>query len=124
MVAMLGWIIPAPFATPAMLTSFSPMGIFAEAIFGRVSVVRMAPAKARSATLPAAAFPTSAGSAAMIFSEGNGTPMMPVEDGNTWCGLRARPFANARQVSLHVASPSGPVAQFALPEFTSTARMV
>src|SRR3954467_6094070 len=100
MVAMLGWIIPAPFATPAMLTSFSPMRIFAEAIFGRVSVVMMAFAKARSAALPVAALATRAGSAAMIFSPGNGTPMIPVEDGKTSFGLMASALARARHVSL------------------------
>ena len=45
-VAMSGWIIPEPFAMPAILTSLPPMVVAANAPLGKVSVVMIASAAA------------------------------------------------------------------------------
>src|ERR1039458_6647955 len=117
----LGPIMPAPFAAPQMRTSPPSTGIAALAVFMRVSVVMIACAKASacSAVLPTAAF--SVGIAATIFSAGNGTPMMPVDDGTTSSKMHPKLSAAATQVAMHPAVPGAPFAQLALPAFTSTA---
>ena len=65
---------------------------------------------------------TNVGSAARILETGIGTPIMPVEDGNTSSALNpSRPDA-FRQTCKQSFMPALPVAQLALPEFTITAR--
>ena len=49
-------------------------------------------------------------------------PIMPVEDGNTSAAGTPRIFATSRQTRSQAKMPARPVAQFALPEFTITAR--
>ena len=130
-----GPIIPAPLAQPQMRTSewewesesavdgdsLPVIGIAAREVFMRVSVVMMACANASacSGVLPTAAF--SAGIAATTFSAGKGTPMMPVDEGMTSSKMQPKPSAAATQVAMQPSTPAGPVAQLALPEFTSTA---
>src|ERR1017187_9275527 len=124
-----GPIIPAPLAQPQMRTSdwaldgesLPPIGIAACEVFMRVSVVIMACANASacSGVLPTEAF--SAGIAATTFSAGNGTPMMPVDEGMTSSKMQPKLSAAATQVAMQPSTPAGPVAQLALPEFTSTA---
>jgi hypothetical protein len=46
---------------------------------------------------------------------------MPVEDGNTWFGRSFKVRAVSAQIVLQARTPASPVAQFALPEFTTTA---
>src|ERR1700751_202499 len=48
--------------------------------------------------------------------------MIPVEDGKTSAGLTLRYRASSLQTFLQATIPATPVAQFALPEFTMTAR--
>ena len=49
--------------------------------------------------------------------------MMPVEDGNTAVAGTFSNFPSSRQTRWHACMPGRPVAQFALPEFTITARI-
>src|SRR5579864_1537077 len=92
------------------------------ASFGRVSVVRMASAKLRKCSGVPPALAIKSGSRELILSAGRGTPIMPVEEGRT-CDARIfkRPAVSAH-TDLHALTPARPVAQFALPEFTTTAR--
>ncbi len=98
--------------------------ISACAVFMRVSVVRMAVAKASAAAGVLSSLATAAGRAAMSLSTGRGTPMMPVEDGKISCGSQPRRKAKVSQLVRALWRPSGPVAQLALPAFTITARML
>ena len=54
---------------------------------------------------------------------GSCTPMIPVEDGNTRCGLTWICFATPMHTLLAAFSPCFPVAQLALPAFTISARI-
>src|ERR1700694_3631000 len=118
MVAMLGWIMPAPLATPAMLIFVPLWTSSAVASLERVSVVRMVLAKAVSGAAPACAVATKLGIAAMSFSVGSGTPIMPVEEGTTWPGFERIARATSLQTDLAALMPGAPVAQFAFPAFT------
>src|SRR5581483_9880469 len=57
-----------------------------------------------------------------ILSVESGTPIIPVDEGNTWFDFTLRARATARQICSQSARPEGPVAQLALPELTITAR--
>src|SRR5215472_5930439 len=81
MVAMLGWIIPAPLATPNSVAVRPRRVIVSQAIFLRVSVVRIELAKASKFSGPAFAMTDRFGTAAVIFAIGSGTPMIPVDEG-------------------------------------------
>ena len=119
--------MPAPLAQPKMLivppfpSLFSVTSTTARATFIFVSVVMIAVAKssACSGDVPTAA--GRCGSAARIFSAGSGTPMMPVDDGMTSSKRSPNVSAVAVQISSQARMPGSPVAQFALPEFTTTA---
>src|SRR5258706_5604211 len=92
-------------------------------VFGRVSVVQIASdvsAKERAEGRRKRAI---TGSARRIFSSGSGTPMTPVEQTNSSCGVQPSRFAASATVRTAAAWPASPVAQFALPAFTTTARM-
>src|SRR5450432_2848864 len=58
----------------------------------------------------------------VIFAAGNGTPIMPVDEGKISAGLPPSRRAFAVQVWRQARRPGCPVAQLALPEFTRTAR--
>lgn len=66
---------------------------------------------------------TSEGVARRIFSTRSGMPMTPVEQTSTSSFLQPSSRATLAAVLRDAASPSGPVAQLAFPEFTITARM-
>ena len=96
-------------------------GMTARAILTRVSVVMMA--RAKSSAL-AELLPTAdlrAGMAAMTFSAGKGTPMMPVDEGTTSSKMQPKVCAAATQVAMQPSIPGAPVAQLALPALTRTA---
>src|SRR5207244_11709673 len=63
------------------------------------------------------------GSARRILSSGKGTPMTPVEQTNNSCGAQPRRLAASATVRSAATRPAEPVAQLALPAFTTTARM-
>src|SRR5512141_1475121 len=123
MVAMLGWIIPAPLQTPEMVTVSRPDRNDEDAIFGRVSVVMMARAKDSKAGASDERERASAGTAVQIVSTGRGTPMIPVEDGNTKSAAASSCVPSSAQIARASARPRGPVAQLAFPLLTNTARM-
>src|ERR1700679_522321 len=115
-----GWIMPAPLARPAIRTGRPLISIVAWAVLGRVSVVMMAAATlAKWSVVPPTAS-RRAGKAARTFSTGSGTPMMPVEEGKTACGLQPKTLAAAAQHCSAAAMPVSPVAQLAFPELMST----
>src|SRR6185312_9032873 len=114
--------MPEPLATPRMDTSFLPTLNFAEAIFLRVSVVRMASENSRNFCSVACRDANNAGRFATLFSLGSGTPIIPVDDGTTCRTATPRIFAVSWQTWQHAFIPASPVAQFAFPAFTRTAR--
>ncbi len=88
----------------------------------RVSVVMIAVAKAFSASASSPRPATTAGTAATSFSTGSGTPMIPVDEGMMNCGAASSAAPSAAQLCSATTIPEAPVAQFALPALTSTAR--
>src|SRR5689334_22684670 len=105
-----------------MFTKACPEENCALASFGLVSVVMMARAKRSAAVLVVSRPPASSTRVEMILSTGNGTPMMPVDEGNTVLGTTPRNRPSSWQIRWHALNPALPVAQLALPEFTITAR--
>jgi hypothetical protein len=57
----------------------------------------------------------------MTLSPGKGTPMIPVEEGKTSSKMQWKVSAVATQVWMQASIPAWPVAQLALPAFTSRA---
>src|ERR1700704_3609376 len=94
----------------------------ADAILGRVSVVMMARAKASAPFCLGVRDEINSGNFAIIFSDGKGTPMIPVEEGKIFAALTPSSFPACRQICSQARRPAAPVAQFAFPEFTTTAR--
>ncbi len=120
-VAMSGWIIPAPFAMPVIVTGTPSTATRREAPFGTVSVVMIADTAANQWSGANAVHAT--GNAASIFSTGSGSMMTPVENGSTWCDLQPSSDATAAQVVSAAAIPAAPVPAFALPALTTNARI-
>src|SRR5580658_5449195 len=99
------------------------MRIFSDAHFGRVSVVIMARVNdSKEAVLRFLEF-AKFGSARRIFSSCRGTPMTPVEQTTSSSGEQLNSRAAAAAVARDASKPASPVAQFAFPEFTTSARM-
>src|SRR3989442_10711946 len=95
----------------------------AAAVFGRVSVVQIAREVSANERAEGRRCRAMTGNARRIFSSGKGTPITPVEQTNNSCGAQPRHFAASATVRSAAAWPATPVAQFALPAFTTTARM-
>src|SRR5277367_1356426 len=124
MVAMLGWIIPAPLVQPRMRTCLPPKRHFAAAHLGRVSVVMIARVNSAKALAVRWRARTSRGIAFTIFCQRSGAPITPVEHTRICDGCR-RPSSRASFSAVVAAAerPSEPVQQLALPELTITPRM-
>src|SRR5258708_4963057 len=122
-VAMLGWIMPAPLAQPTKWMRLPAILKEAAAVFGRVSVVQMASDTSANERAEERRWRASSGTARSILSSANGTPMTPVEQTKTSSDLQPRRFAVSATVRTAAAYPAAPVAQLALPAFTTTARM-
>ena len=120
-VAMSGWIIPAPFAMPVTVTGTPSTATRRDAPFGTVSVVMIADTAANQRSGARAA--CAAGSAATIFATGSGSMMTPVENGSTCCSGQPSIDATAAQVVSAAAIPGAPVPALALPALTTSARM-
>jgi hypothetical protein len=122
MVAMSGWIIPAPLHTPATVAG-PPSSKRAPASFWNASVVWMAPRKRR----PASGSGESCASAwvmpARTLSIGSLRPMTPVEQTTTSSVRHDRARATCSHMATASRWPCSPVQAFALPLFTTTARM-
>src|SRR5215469_3784021 len=115
--------MPEPLAIPRSRYSPFELHTLRQANFGRVSVVMIVLANRQTASLFVCRCLASKGKADKIFSVGRGTPMIPVEEGKTCSGLVPSSRAASRQTSRHAFRPGKPVAQFAFPEFTTTARI-
>ena len=123
-VAMLGAIIAAPFATPVMVTAWFAILIVREAIFGTVSVVMIARAAFSSAVGVASnCFVASMIPFWMRLCPGRCLPMTPVEQTRTFSELVLICFATSAVIACASFSPCSPVDAFALPELMTTARM-
>ena len=127
-VAMFGCIIPTPLQMPVTVTSTVPPPAAGRvtvvvAALVVVSVVRRASAACPSASSVAARPPaTTLAMAAVTRSTGSRVPMIPVERWSTWSSGAPTADATAVPIRAWSASPSGPVAAFALPEVEITAR--
>ncbi len=128
-VAMLGWIIPTPFAIPVTVTSTVPapeaaaIATVVVAILVVVSVVRSAAAADSSAASVAARPPsTTRRMPAVTRSTGSRVPMIPVDRWRICASGASRAPASAVPIAAWSASPAAPVAAFALPEVETTAR--
>src|SRR5258708_31571797 len=95
----------------------------AAAVFGRVSVVQTASDVSAKDGAEGRRKRGMTGSARRIFSSGSGTPITPVEQTNNSCGVQPSRFAASATVRNAAAWPASPVAQLALPAFTTTARI-
>ena len=84
MVAILGSIIPAPFAKPVKTTSWPATETVRIATLGRVSVVIMASAVVVTCALLAEV--TNFSMPLLILSRGSWGPILPVEQTNTSSG--------------------------------------
>src|SRR6202022_2269850 len=72
-VAMFGWIMPAPLAQPTMWIRLWPILKEAAAVFGRVSVVQMASETSANERAEERRCRASVGAARKILSSGSGT---------------------------------------------------
>ena len=115
--------MPAPLAHPTRWIRLPAILKDAEAVFGRVSVVQIASESSAKERADGRRLREREGSARRIFSTGSWTPMTPVEQTNNSCGERFMRRAASSLVRSATVSPSVPVAQLALPAFTTTARM-
>ena len=121
MVAIFGWIMPAPLQMPVITTGPADVDTVVDVALGWVSVVMMACAASSQWSSPKLA--TAFGKALIIFSIGKGSKITPVEKGRICSGLSWRSFANAAQVSSACFIPDSPVPALALPVFTTRARI-
>ncbi len=119
-VAMFGWIIPAPFAIPTTLPRRPLHAKEARATFGPESVVRIACAAASTPDGERRA--CASGRAARIFRSGRTTPMTPVDATRTSRFGTRRRSAAASRTRRAASRPGFPVTAFAQPAFTTTAR--
>ena len=119
-VAKFGEIMPAPL--PWMLRRTLPVDSATSSVtrFSNASVVQIAVAKSRS---PSARSSCAAASVPrVIASIGSGTPMTPVEATATTRSLTPQAIAAPPCIFAASSIPRPPVAAFALPELTTTAR--
>ena len=125
MVAMLGWIIPDPLPMPPILTTRPPPRSTSTAIVLRTrSVVQMAVAAASATSSSARRFAASAGMPAVNSSILMRWPMTPVDSTSTSGRDPQRTPPRSAAVARLSSMPRDPVAAFACPAFTSTARAV
>ena len=119
-VAMSGWIMPAPLQNPLITTSTPSILAVRVASLGKVSVVITARAAACQAS--ALVSPASLPSRWVNLPASSGSPMTPVEAMNTSPGGQPTAAAAASAVMTTVSMPFLPVKALALPELTTSAR--
>ena len=119
MVAMLGWIMPAPLAMPVQRTWRSPICAVRVTSLGRVSVVMMAVAAAGQPSGESSS--TTLGTPASTLAIGSCTPITPVLITKTECSCAPRCSATSSAVRRALASPSTPVQALAQPALTTMA---
>jgi hypothetical protein len=119
-VAKPGEIIPAPLAWAVSRTEPPDSETSRHARLANASVVRIASAKSAS---PSGASERAAPAMPRITAcIGSGTPITPVEATATWASETPATIAPAPCILAALSRPGRPVAAFALPEFTTTAR--
>ena len=121
-VAMSGAIMPAPLATPAMLTVTPAISTAAPAPLGKVSVVMIA--RPVSIHSPGVARAAQSSRTPSNFEASSGSPMTPVEAMTISPGLQPMARAAMSAVFATAAAPSRPVKALALPELTTRPRTV
>ncbi|MOA28133.1 hypothetical protein D3C78_1490580 [compost metagenome] len=114
---MFGRIMPAPLLIPVTVTVTPSCWNWRLAPLGRVSVVMMP--VAASAQLFSDRLSKAACRAPSIFSTGSGSPITPVENGNTDSAGTPASSASLAQVRSAAASPGAPVPALALPVLVS-----
>src|ERR1035441_8397756 len=119
-VAMFGWIMPAPLAPTTPPPRRPIHANEACATFGPTSVVRIACEAASSPEGERRHF--ASGSAARIFASGRTTPMTPVDETMTSSFGNPRSAAAQLRTRRAASRPGFPVTAFAQPAFTTTAR--
>ena len=117
---MSGAIMPAPLATPPIVTSPPASSTVSASILVRVSVVRIASAARSPPSAPSSAAAWSM--PARTLGIGKGTPMTPVDATRT-CSESISSAAPAHAAMAQVsARPDSPVQAFALPLLATIAR--
>src|SRR5258708_35685260 len=120
-VAMFGWIIPAPLEMPVTVMVRPSMTTWRDTALGTVSVVMIA--SAAEAQFPGERSAMHAGRPSMMRSTGSASMMTPVESRSTSGLSRWGSRATAWQVARALAMPSAPVPALATPVFTTIARI-
>src|SRR5260370_34719275 len=95
----------------------------AVAVLARVCVVQMARETSANERAEERRWRASSGTARNILSTARGTPITPVEQTKISSGLQPRRLAVSATVRSAAACPAAPVAQFAFPALTTTARI-
>ena len=116
-VAIFGWIIPDPFATPATVTSVPSWSKDTAISFVLLSVVKIDLANPGPSFLESSIL----GIYFLIRAIGSSTPMIPVDATAIESRSIDREFDTILAVSLASIYPWFPTAQLAQPEFTTTA---
>jgi hypothetical protein len=119
MVAMFGWIMPAPLQQPTTVQRRPACSTVRDAHFGWVSVVMIA--RANGSMLPCAARAAIGATCGSIRSTGSWTPITPVELCCTATAATSQARATASASSTAAAIPRSPVAALAQPELTRSA---
>ncbi len=119
-VAIMGSIMPEPFAIPPMTASRPPIDTRTAASFGNGSVVMIA--RAAADPWSGASAPIAAGRPARILSRLSATPMTPVDATNTSSTLHPTRRAVSAAISRATTRPRSPVHAFAQPLFATMAR--
>src|SRR5438309_9337951 len=121
-VAIPGWIMPAPLQTPPIRIVDLPILNSTAISLRRVSVVMIASATCRAFDVDLAMRDAHARMPRSMFFIGIATPIRPVEQTRTSFSLIDKAFA-ANWIMLRASLiPRGPVAAFAFPEFTTIPR--
>jgi hypothetical protein len=119
-VAMVGAIIPAPFAIAPIRTAPAGVSISSEARLDALSVVRIASAVVRSS--PSVSRSNACAIPDSTAGIGNGTPITPVEATTTCVGGHSSRLATSSAMRCASRMPCAPVRQFALPLLATIAR--
>ena len=110
-VAMFGWIIPAPLAIPPTVTVCPSISTCTARSLVCVSVVMMA----RARSCPPSSERRIVGKCSRMMPIGSSTPMTPVLQMSISSGLTPRPAAASAVTSRASISPCSPTLQFAQP---------
>ncbi len=119
MVAMFGWIIPAPLAIPVTVAFPLPKGTVLEIPFGTASVAMTARAARIQLRRPRPG--THKASASPKHSTGSCPLIIPAENGAAWS--RLQPGNRAAVAQVLRTCPRESVPALAIPELTTSARM-